>query len=519
MGKKLALIAAGLLGLIAACNKKTETNFVPVQVNPLVAHYEDMNNSGKKVILEDHLQGNLGNLIVFDTQSGNTNLLLRALPQDSYRWLRATTQTKAVLYEWDYSIQPSNSDIVVADLDGGAHFDSNTPDKDEYFLKMVNNDQTALYEEYDWLFHISRIMSVDVNTHETKDLFASERVVNINHNDNNLRVFTEDIFGNNKFYLIDSSGAKQLLLTTGPGNNIEHYSTPEAAAYYDYPNIVFKLLGTGATATFVPPSPDPSISYYVQGMTQAEAVMCGYDITGTNPPAFYHFDFATQTTTPIDLSAFPNWDGRWNEMVNGAGRLAIPGNDNVLFYNRASGTIEDLVTPVIGATPIYSQVIAKSGGKALIRTERNADQNYIGKALYFDGTNVADAAPSYNDVRVRDSSKDGKYVLLMGGYNDLVLFDVEAGTSKVIYNGFPRSPRFSPDSSIVVYAAYVDGTNETVVNVYDIAAKTTRELSRKPSMSQIYDISKDNSTVIIGRDYSIFAIDTATGDETFVAYE
>lgn len=37
MGKKLALIAAGLVGLIAACNKKTETNIVPVQVYPVIA--------------------------------------------------------------------------------------------------------------------------------------------------------------------------------------------------------------------------------------------------------------------------------------------------------------------------------------------------------------------------------------------------------------------------------------------------------------------------------------------------
>ncbi|MEM2916168.1 MAG: hypothetical protein QXT19_02315 [Candidatus Woesearchaeota archaeon] len=434
--------------------------------------------------------------------------------------LCATTQTKAVIYEKDYSIQASNSDIVVADLEGGAHFDSNTPDKDEHFLKMVNNDQTALYEEYDLLFHIARIMSVDVNTHATQDLFASERVTYINNNENDLRVFTEDVFGNHKFYLIDDSGAKQLLLATGPKNHIEYSSTPEVAAYCNYPDIVFKLFGTGATAKFVPPNPDPSTSYYLQGLTQAEAIVCGHNTTRTTP-AFYHFDFATQTTTPIDLSTFPNWEGYWDDMVNGAGRLAIPGNDNVLFYNRANGTIEDLITPVIGAKPDNAFIIAKYGGKAVIRTwYQDANQNYINKVLYFDGTNVADTLPSHNDVWVNGRSNDGKYALLIANNFDLVLFDVEAGTSQAIYNGLIRNPMLSPDSSIVVYTAYDTATNETVVNVYDIAAKTTRELSRKTSMiCQIYDISKDNSTVIIGRDYGIFSINTATGNETFIAYE
>ncbi len=531
---KLAKIVAGLsIGLAAGCGK-TETETVTVPVNPVIADYRAMNRNGKKVLLEDHLLGNEGNLIVFDAQSGNTKTLLQR-QQNVYNSVQDSTIDRSAIEKWEFG--PSyfdQTDVAFADLNNGTiGFDTNTPDRSERFLKFVNNGQTALIRETKYNPYSSstqRVLAVDMNTFTAQNLFPDETIENVSTYNDLTTIIAKDVADVSRFYTIDKNGVKQSVFDTTifPGTSLHNKSTPDVAIYTMGPNFTFESVQNGTFFNFVLPD-YPNRYYDISGISQKEAIISEYD-PNTGDANLFYIDLSTMTSKTIDFNSFPGWQpvtgGEPNQII-GNSKILIQGygNENppVLFYNKATGTLEDLLTPLTNATSI--DILDFPGhpgynGKALIETYYQTDFDTFFTTLYFDGNSLSTIG-NYEYLRVEELSQDKRYALLSGDSNNnekLIFFDIDTGLQKIIDADYVYRPKFSPDATKIFYTKYDNATNEYVLKSRDVAASSNQELARANDFIRILDVSKDGSTLAIERNDHLYRIDTTTGEETFVAY-
>jgi hypothetical protein len=508
--RKISLVTGGLvagLAALAGCSDKSKPRIITQYVEPLFGETLDIGTH--YALVNDLRQSSENDLLAVNIQTGEIQTLVEA-PNHIYRTLPAVHGNRTAINVND----GNQDDVVVLDMGTGRElFNTNSPDIDENMMGSKGRSKgIVLLNVDDRNTGRDTVHRVDLSsqTPQSEELFPDRQ-----HVPGLPSVWTDAYAPQKRIAFVEEGNlveAHTLDMVTGdtslltridrnrmPGFSGFGIATDVLVSYFRHSptqGISLRDVATGNDYFFALPDPQNNFYYHISlAGNGLHTVVAEEDIHSNkvklldvhllNAPAVGPIT----THLPIDVSTYTaqGWEPyTWRQSAVDAGNrlVALQGNgrqtnntiSDVLFYDRARGSVDDIimqrfVTPGI-AIDNFDVDIVQYKGKALIEVEVEYDNNNRDqeeKVLYLDGFDVNDPFSAYDRAFIQEISNDGQYAVVKGEkdvsmvsggqqqqttQNDLILWDIDSGTSQRIATSLDKylnGVQFSDNGTQVAY--------------------------------------------------------------------